>query len=225
MKRLFALTALLISVIAGYSQRTESPIIEVTGSATVDIIPDRITIEIGMEEYYAPESTGDSVIVKLTDIERDVRKTLVTAGVPDSMIIVSELGNYRDRNISSTFLMAKRLSATVKDFKIIDRISEKLDRRGISSFSITKIDNSEIEQYNRQGLKSALDAAKDKAEFIADNEGLKLLMPFEIVETTNEPYGFNAFSNVACDGGSGMENMRRIVRRYSVKVRYLFSVK
>lgn len=213
---------LLLSVIAGHAEGADTPVIEVTGSATMNIIPDRITIEIGMEEYYKHKASGDSTIVKLSDIEKDVRKTLREAGVPDSMIVVSELGNYRNRDMSYTFLMAKRLSATVSDFDHIERISDRLDRKGIVCFNITKIDNSDMGQYNRQGLKAALDAARQKAEFIAENEGLKLLMPYEIVETTNEPSMYSAFSNVAYDGGSGMENMRRIVRRYSVKVRYLF---
>ena len=213
---------LLLSVIAGHAEGADTPVIEVTGSATMNIIPDRITIEIGMEEYYKHKASGDSTIVKLYDIEKDVRKTLREAGVPDSMIVVSELGNYRNRDMSSTFLMAKRLSATVSDFDHIERISDRLDRKGIVCFNITKIDNSDMGHYNRQGLKAALDAARQKAEFIAENEGLKLLMPYEIVETANEPSMYSAFSNVAYDGGSGMENMRRIVRRYSVKVRYLF---
>lgn len=221
-KRFILLAMLLLSVIAGHAEGADTPVIEVTGSATMNIIPDRITIEIGMEEYYKHKASGDSTIVKLSDIEKDVRKTLREAGVPDSMIVVSELGNYRNRDMSSTFLMAKRLSATVSDFDHIERISDRLDRKGIVCFNITKIDNSDMGQYNRQGLKAALDAARQKAEFIAENEGLKLLMPYEIVETTNEPSMYSAFSNVAYDGGSGMENMRRIVRRYSVKVCYLF---
>lgn len=221
-KRFILMAMLLLSVIAGHAEGADTPVIEVTGSATMNIIPDRITIEIGMEEYYKHKASGDSTIVKLSDIEKDVRKTLREAGVPDSMIVVSELGNYRNRDMSSTFLMAKRLSATVSDFDQIERISDRLDRKGIVCFNITKIDNSDMEQYNRQGLKAALVAARQKAEFIAENEGLKLLMPYEIVETTNEPSMYSAFSNVAYDGGSGMENMRRIVRRYSVKVCYLF---
>lgn len=221
-KRFILLAMLLLSVIAGHAEGADTPVIEVTGSATMNIIPDRITIEIGMEEYYKHKASGDSTIVKLYDIEKDVRKTLREARVPDSMIVVSELGNYRNRDMSSTFLMAKRLSSTVSDFDQIERISDRLDRKGIVCFNITKIDNSDMGQYNRQGLKAALDAARQKAEFIAENEGLKLLMPYEIVETTNEPSMYSAFSNVAYDGGSGMENMRRIVRRYSVKVRYLF---
>ena len=221
-KRFILLAMLLLSVIAGHAEGADTPMIEVTGSATMNIIPDRITIEIGMEEYYKHKASGDSTIVKLYDIEKDVRKTLREAGVPDSMIVVSELGNYRNRDMSSTFLMAKRLSATVSDFDHIERISDRLDRKGIVCFNITKIDNSDMGQYNRQGLKAALDAARQKAEFIAENEGLKLLMPYEIIETTNEPSMYSAFSNVAYDGGSGMENMRRIVRRYSVKVCCLF---
>lgn len=221
-KRFILMAMLLLSVIAGHAEGADTPVIEVTGSATMNIIPDRITIEIGMEEYYKHKASGDSTIVKLYDIEKDVRKTLREAGVPDSMIVVSELGNYRNRDMSSTFLMAKRLSATVSDFDHIERISDRLDRKGIVCFNITKIDNSDMGQYNRQGLKAALVAARQKAEFIAENEGLKLLMPYEIVETTNEPSMYSAFSNVAYDGGSGMENMRRIVRRYSVKVCYLF---
>lgn len=221
-KRFILLAMLLLSVIAGHAEGADTPVIEVTGSATMNIIPDRITIEIGMEEYYKHKASGDSTIVKLSDIEKDVRKTLREARVPDSMIVVSELGNYRNRDMSSTFLMAKRLSSTVSDFDQIERISDRLDRKGIVCFNITKIDNSDMGQYNRQGLKAALDAARQKAEFIAENEGLKLLMPYEIVETTNEPSVYSAFSNVAYDGGSGMENMRRIARLYSVKVCYLF---
>ncbi len=221
-KLILSAAIMLISAIAGHAEGAGSPVIEVTGSATMNIIPNRITIEIGMEEYYTHKASGDSTLVRLSDIENDVRRTLREAGVPDSHIVVSDLGNYRNRDMSSTFLMAKRLSATVDDFNRIERISDLLDRKGIVCFNITKIDNSNMEQYNCQGLRAALDAARQKAEFIAENEGVKLLMPYEIVETTNEPSMYSTFGNVAYDTGSGIESIRRIVRRYSVKVRYLF---
>ena len=221
-KLILTAAIMLISAIAGHAEGAGSPVIEVTGSATMNIIPNRITIEIGMEEYYKHKASGDSTLVRLSDIENDVRRTLREAGVPDSHIVVSDLGNYRNRDMSSTFLMAKRLSATVDDFNRIERISDLLDRKGIVCFNITKIDNSNMEQYNCQGLRAALDAARQKAEFIAENEGVKLLMPYEIVETTNEPSMYSTFGNVAYDTGSGIESIRRIVRRYSVKVRYLF---
>lgn len=224
MKKMFiSLTALLMSVIVADAQNNTPNMIEVTGSATLNIIPDRISIEIGMEEYFKQKTFGDSTIVKLADIEKRIRKTLRDAGVPDSLIIVSDLGNYRDRDVSATFLMAKRLSATVSDFSQIEYISDRLDRNGITAFNITKTDCSDMAHYNREGLKSALDAARQKAEFIAENEGLQIIAPYEIIETTGDPSGYSTFSNVAYNGGSGMENLRRIVRRYSVKVRFIFS--
>ncbi len=44
--------AFMMSTVAGYAQNSNPAFIEVTGSATLNIIPDRISIEIGMEEYY-----------------------------------------------------------------------------------------------------------------------------------------------------------------------------
>ncbi len=221
---ILASALLLLNALFGNAQNDTAPsLIDVTGSATLSIVPDRISIEIGMEEYYKQRVFGDSIIVKLADIEKGVRQTLNQAGVPDSLIIVSDFGNYRNRDVSATFLMAKRLSATVSDFSQIDFISDRLDRKGITSFNITKTDNSDMAKYNLEGLKAALDAARQKAEFIAENEGLKIIAPYEIIETTANPSGYSAFSNVAYDGGTGMDNMRRIVRRYSVKVRYMFN--
>lgn len=217
-----ALAMIIMTVLPCAAQTAQSPTIEVTGSATVNIVPDRITIEIGMEEYYDPVSGGDSVIVELADIEKKVRAALHGAGIADKDIVMTDMGNYRDREMKNGFLMAKKLSATVDDFSKIDRIADTMGRKGISSFNITRIDNTEMERYNRQGLKAALDAARDKAQFIAETEGVKLSFPLEIVENGPNYYDTPTFSNVAFDSGAGMENMRRIVRRYSVKVRYYF---
>ena len=199
--------------------------IEVAGTATINIVPDRITIEIGMEEYYKQKVFGDSTLVKLSEIENGVRKVLNSAGVPDSLIVVADMGNYLNRSVSSNFLMAKRLSAVVSDFNQIEKISDKLDRRGISSFNITKIDNTKMDSYNRQGLKAALDAAREKAEFIAENEGMVINVPYQFIDDGPNYYDTPTFSNVSFDSGAGMENIRKIVRRYSVKVRYFFSSK
>lgn len=199
--------------------------IEVTGSATINIVPDRITVEIGMEEYYKQKTFGDSTLVKLSEIEKKVRKTLTEAGVPASQITVTDMGNYRNPYKSANFLMAKRISATVTDFDQIEKISDKLDRRGITSFNILKIDNSDLESYNKQGLVAALNAAKEKADNLAETAGLNISYPVSIEETGPNYYETPTFSNVAFDSGSGMDGMRRIVRRYSVKVKYLCTLK
>lgn len=188
----------------------------------MNIVPNEITIEIGLEEYYKHKLVGDSSIVKLADIEKKVRKTLAQAGVPESMILVAELGNYRNKDVDKELLMAMRLSAVVTDFNQIDVIAEKLDRKGITSFNVVKIDNSDIDQYNQKGLSAALDAAKEKAKAIAAKENVTLGNPMEIVETGPNYYETPSFSNVTLDSGAGM-NFRSIVRKYMVKVKYFIN--
>lgn len=49
---LFSALLLAVSFSAKADNCNDAQTIEVTGTATVNIVPDRITIEIGMEEYY-----------------------------------------------------------------------------------------------------------------------------------------------------------------------------
>lgn len=199
--------------------------IEVTGSATINIVPDKITVEIGMEEFYRKDSASDSVKMDLEKIEQQIRAVFTNAGVTSNNITTTEIGNYKDKSSSERFLMAKKLSAVLTDFNQLEIIASTLPDRGVTSFFITRLDNSDMSAYNRQGLKSALDAARAKAEFIAANENVTLVSPLEIIETGPNYYETPSFSNVAFDSGAGMDNMRRITRRYSVKVRYIFTAK
>lgn len=215
---LFAVAVIIGSLIS-FGQQS-SPMIEVSGSSTISIIPDRISVEIGLEEYFR-QSSDDSVKIDLRFIETEIRKVLSNAGVADSMITITDIGNYSNRSISSKFLMAKRLSAVLTDFSQLDKIAESLPDSGITSFSIAKLDNSEMAIYNQHGLKAALDAARDKANFIAGNENLGHLMVWKVEETSPSYAVPQAFSNVAYAGGAGMDNLRRIERHYSVRVTYI----
>lgn len=181
-KTLLTLAIFIAGSLTNLAQQT-SPTIEVSGTSSISIVPDRISVEIGIEEYFKP-SAGDSVKVDLRKIESQVRRVLNKAGVNDSLITVTDMGNYTNRNLSSKFLMAKRLTAVLVDFSQLDEIADNLPDEGVTSFSISKLDNSEMTRYNQQGLKAALDAARAKAEFIADNEHLAGLKVWKVEETT-----------------------------------------
>lgn len=217
---LFAIIALFAT--PAQAQTAQAPYIQVNGTATLNIVPDRITVEINMEEYYRPKTSGDSILVKIAEIEADVRRLLRSVGVADSDIRVSDVGNrinpYRDRK----FRMAKSLTAVLSGLQQLDRIAERLDTQGITGFMIAAMDNADMNEYNRKGLKAALDAARAKALFIAQNENLSLGTPMEIIETTQNQYSAPTFSNVAYGAGVGIESLREIVRKYSVTVKYLF---
>lgn len=224
-KIVFIIMAVVLACGIARAQDCAPRFIEVSGTATLNIVPDRITVEIGMEEYFTPTESGDSTLVRIAQIESDVRRALADVEVPDSCITVADIGNYRDYHRSQRFTMAKTLTAVFSDFDRLNAVCAALDSKGITGFRLAGMDNADMEQYNRQGLKAALDAARFKAQFIAQHEGLSLTAPLEIIETTQERYGAQMFSNVAFDSGTGMENMRRITRKYSVKVKYAFTPK
>ena len=79
------LSSAIIAIAGTFSINAQqtSPMIEVNGSSTISIVPDRITIEIGMEEYFKT-SKSDSVKVNIREIENQVRTILNKAGVADS---------------------------------------------------------------------------------------------------------------------------------------------
>lgn len=217
--------ALLAAVMgAGAAAAQNAATIEVTGTATINIIPDRITVEIGLEEYFKTTNhSEDSTKVKLSQIEKEVRGVMAKAGIADSAITTAAVGNYRNRATSRDFLMAKTLSAVLTDFSQLDALVAQLPSQGISSFNLTRLDHSAMPDYNRRGLKAALDAAKEKAQFIADDMGMQLMMPWEVVENGPMYYESPSMSNVSVYSGAGMDNMRRMTRRYSVKVAYIIT--
>lgn len=194
--------------------------VEVSGTATLDIVPDRITVEIGMQEYYRHGNRGDSTLVTLNHIEKEVRRVLSGESIPDSAVTLADVGNSLDPARSKSLLMAKRLSVVLHSFDRLESLASAISLPGVNSFSLARIDNSRMADYNRRGLKAALDAAKNKAAFIAADAGLILTLPVEIVENGPGYYESPSFSNVSLQYDGAMDSMRRIVRRYSVRVKY-----
>lgn len=221
--KLFVIVVAFMFGFAAMAEQYNSPVIEVNGTSSISIVPDRITVEIGLEEYFKPTSK-DSVKVSIRAIELEVRKTLYMAGVADSLITVADVGNYSNRGMSSKFLMGKRLSAVLTDFSQLDKVSDNLPDLGVTSFSITKLDNSDMARYNKEGLKAALDAARAKVELISASENMPEPSVWKVEETTPAYSLPQAFNNVSYQDGAGMENMRRIERRYSVRVTYLTDI-
>ena len=74
-------SALVVMMGSMEAKSADGSFIEVSGTATISIVPDRITVEIGMEEYYVPAADGDSALVTIGEIERRVRRTLCPTSI------------------------------------------------------------------------------------------------------------------------------------------------
>lgn len=204
----------------------EGRYIEVSGTAEVDIVPDEIHYIIEMKEYFEEEFDGKSkpedfaTKVPLDVIERQVRRAIADAGVPTDAVRTEEIGNTcRERGMD--FLVSKRLDITLSDFETIERIRKGLDTRGINAMYIGELKNRNMAEWQEKGRIEAIEAARNKAEYMASAAGCGLGRVLRIVEGNAAGRMLPAAqANVMASGASSADTYRTIKKTYTVIVRY-----
>lgn len=224
---LAALLALAAATAAQAQEAAEGRYIEVTGTAEVEIVPDKIHYLIEIREYYEEEFDGHSkpedyrTKVPLERIESELRTALAACGVGEADIRMQEAGDHwRERG--QELLVAKQLDLTLTDFGQIGEIVKRIDARGVRSMRIGELESRDMQAFRRQGKIEALKAARDKAAYLAEALGKKLGDVVRIVEPQEPAFGSlrAAQSNVAVAEAAGFDQFRTIRKTYSMLVRF-----
>lgn len=209
--------------------------IEVTGTSEVEIVPDEIHFIIGIKEYFEEEFDGTSkpeqyrTKVPISKIESGIRKALHSIGITDKDIRIQDVGDYwRERGLD--FLVGKNLDITLYDFSKIDKIISAIDTRGVNSMRIGEMTHRNILEYQEQGKKDAVIAAKRKAEYMAGAIGEELGNVISIVEHGGGTDNYTVVQNskLSMDNaaygpeaaGQMPDAFRTIRYRYSVTCRF-----
>ena len=190
----------------------EGRYIEVSGTAEVEIVPDEIHYIIEMKEYFEEEFDGKS---KPEDFA-----TKVSLDVIERQVSTEEIGNtWRERGMD--FLVSKRLDITLGDFETIERIRKGLDTRGINAMYIGELKNRNMAEWQEKGRIEAIEAARNKAEYMASAAGCGLGRVMRIVEGNAAGRMLPAAqANVMASGASSADTYRTIKKTYTVIVRY-----
>jgi len=190
MKKLIGLLLLSISI-AGFAQTGEKNFIdqnyiEVKGKAELEISPDMIYLQIVLsdknnkDKLTLPE-IEKKMTGKLSEIGIDINKDL------SLMDFASNLQTYWLK--SNDVMLKKQYQLIVHDSKTLQRVFFEFQKLGISDVSITKLENSKIEQYRKDVKVSAIKAAKEKAGLLAEALNQKIGKALFIQETDNlNPY-------------------------------------
>lgn len=170
--------------------------ISITGSASLEIIPDEIFVQVDLREY---EKRGSGKI----DIEKIKTKFLETCkniGIPDSLISIASYQGmdrlywlYKKRKAPE---MTASISYQIKfsNTKLIETLIEKLDDEATQNFFIVNRLHSKMEAYRKQLKIQAVKAAKEKANYLADAIGERVGEAISIQEPT-EPVEQPMFEN------------------------------
>lgn len=160
--------------------------ITVTGSASMDIIPDEIFVQVDLREY-EKKGSGKTDIEKIRTRFLESCKSL---GIPDSLIsVVSYQGMdrlywlYKKRKAPD---MTASISYQIKcsSTKLIEDFIEKLDDEATQNFFIAKRSHSNMEEYRKQLKIQAVKAAKEKADYLANAIGERVGETISIHEPT-----------------------------------------
>ncbi len=164
MKPTLTILSLFISILA-FSQTGEKNFIdqnyiEVTGTAEMEIVPDQIYLNIILNES---DIKGK---ITLDNLEKSMIKGLDTLGIDlnKDLAIIDLTSNFKYYFIKEN----KIYQSKEYELKVIDAITageviQELAELGISNVSISRVDHSNIKEFQQQVKLNAIKIAKEKA--------------------------------------------------------------
>jgi uncharacterized protein len=182
-KSIFLLSLLIISVFGNSQQpvanKEDKPVIEVTGSAETEVIPDEIYISIILSER---NKNNDKWKIEVQ--EDNLRKKLEENGFDLKNLSLSGANGElqysflrKDQVITQKWLLMKLSNAgeVNKLFKILDELD-------IENARISKTAYSQIEQLRKEVKIKAIKVAKEKADYLLNAIGEQAGKPILIKE-------------------------------------------
>ncbi len=170
MKKLISTLILTIAILTVYGQEAgknfiDQNYIEVTGHADKEVAPDKIYLKFFINEKDFKNQTLSEVetkmIQKLKEIGIDVDNKLA---IKD---FVSNFQNYWI--LKSDIRLIKEYELLVNDAKTAGTVFLEFEKIGISSISIDRLENSEIDKYELEVKVEAMKSAQEKAKAIASS--------------------------------------------------------
>lgn len=249
MKKTTLLVAVSFLAIVSFAQSNNQPgcypfpkTISVTGSASLEIIPDEIYVQVDLREY---KKRGEDK-VELEKIKNDFLASCRSVGIADNDI---SLASYDGYNLASIWQRRKKdpeLLASVSyqikfnNTKLIDELVNKLDDQATNNFRITRTSHSKMAEHRKQLKIQAVKAAREKALYLTEaiseqlGQAIEINEPDEYTDSDVVAGGYrdrykavnenvvrmdqskNAYYGIVDDG----VDYRKIKLRYEVKVLY-----
>lgn len=126
----------------------------------MEIIPDQIYLKIILDEKDLKSK------ITLEDLEKSMIKELGTLGidVKKDLAIIDLSSNFKYYFIKeSKIYQSKEYELMVKDAASAGKVIQNIEELGISNVSISRVDHSNIKEFQRQVKINALQIAKEKA--------------------------------------------------------------
>lgn len=226
MKRLFATLLFLLSFNVAQAQAQDRPTqirtIEVMGEGEVNVVPDEATINLGVE-------TSDMSLER-AKAESDKRvqqiiKTLRDAGIAERDIQTQRINiepqyDYRPEGRQFLgFMIRRNIVANIRDIAKLDDVTSRLITAGITSIFNYEYKTSQDKKFKQEARVKAVAAAKEKAEALAKELGLRVVKAYTVIEDDQQNPGIPMYRQANSSGQDGsVFALGEIVVRTGVRV-------
>ena len=233
MKKVMLLAAGLFFALGGAfaQQADKQPVkkIEVNGTSEIEITPDEIYFNISLREYMKGKNKVD-----ISTLEKQLQKAVSDAGIPKGDLTVENVyGNnfevLRKKKDPTEFMARKQYRLKLTKLDKINDILGAVDAEGIENTRIASFSSSKMEAYRKEVKIKALQAAKDKAEYMLAAIGNKVDGVIEIQEMNTDNYShvrpvmYMAKSNMAGEEAASDVEVKTIKIR--AEVRAVFGIR
>jgi uncharacterized protein len=203
----------------------------VVGSAEMEIVPDEIFLSISLQEY----KTNKNDKVEIRILENQLAEAVKDAGIDSEDFQIENVYGwnkeywYKKKKQNEEFLAKKQYRLKLSDLLKVNDILDAMDPDGIEFVNISDYSHSAIEEYRKELKIKAIQAAKDKAEYLLQAIGEEPGEALEIQEVemgSGSPYYGRSTANAVFDAGRGQGSnadigFKKIKLQYKIRASFM----
>lgn len=234
LRTLMLLCVLLFSTIARAEEQPR--IISTTGESVIYVVPDEVVLDFGVESYSPDLMTAKTENDKLS---KSLMQAVQGLGIEEKYISTSNVEvslDYRNNNSPSRgiegYTVRRTYSVRLKNVTLLEKLVDTVLQNGANIMSGVEFRSTELRKHRDEARKMAIRAAKEKAELLAGELGVKVGKPRNISENAVSYGGWtrrdfrgmaqNSFQDMSggASDGEGSMPLGQIAIRATVSVNF-----
>jgi uncharacterized protein YggE len=207
-------------------QEVAKPFIEVTGTASKEIMPDKIFVTISLTNKII-----DKQEYNIQEQEKKLKQILTENKIDLSLLTlsnsISQVVTKKEKEIG--FEVFKIFMLELSSAEQVSKIFKELQDLNIKGASIEKVEHSKIDSLRKEVRIAAIKSAKNKAEYLLESIGEQLGKPMEIKEVVeNSFFKENFLSNsnlLANQNETNIEDDKNELGFQKIKIKFSYFIK
>lgn len=184
------------------AQKNDLPLISTNGSAEIKVVPDladmRFDVEVrNVDLAAARKQQGDRMkkLIAALKAAGIAEKDLKTSQVQIQPVYHRDEKSHSETATVQFFTVSQTVTCTLKDIKKVPDITGEAVNAGATGVGGVQLRTSQLRKYRDEARIMAIRAAREKAQALAAELGVKVGKPQQISENTVQPYAGGGFQN------------------------------